>query len=51
MGVEIRKRYEIEEYSIAEIASTLHCSQGAVKSQLSRGRKLLKSMLAEDLEP
>ena len=40
-----------EEYSIAEIASTLHCSQGTVKSQLSRGRKLLKSMLAEDLEP
>ena len=43
--------YYYEEYSIAEIASTLHSSQGTVKSQLSRGRKLLKSMLAEDLEP
>lgn len=37
-----------EEYSIEEIAATLHSSQGTVKSQLSRGRKLLKSMLAED---
>ena len=37
-----------EEYSIAEIASSLHRSQTAVKSQLNRGRKLLKSLLTED---
>lgn len=37
-----------EEYSVEEIAATLHRSQGTVKSQLSRGRKLLKSMLTED---
>lgn len=40
-----------EEYSVEEISSMLHSSRGTVKSQLSRGRKLLKSMLAEDLEP
>ena len=40
-----------EEYSIDEISATLHRSQGTVKSQLSRGRKLLKTMLTEDLEP
>ena len=34
-----------EEYSIDEISATLHRSQGTVKSQLSRGRKLLKTML------
>lgn len=37
-----------EEYSVEEIASTIHASQGTVKSQLNRGRKLLKSMLTED---
>ena len=37
-----------EEYSVEEIASTIHVSQGTVKSQLNRGRKLLKSMLTED---
>lgn len=37
-----------EEYSIQEISATLRVSQGTVKSQLSRGRKLLKSMLTED---
>ena len=37
-----------EECSIAEIAALTHASQAAVKSQLSRGRKLLKSMLTED---
>ena len=36
-----------EEYSIEEISSALHRSKGTVKSQLSRGRKLLKSMLTE----
>lgn len=36
-----------EEYSIEEISATLHKSTGTVKSQLSRGRKLLKSMLTE----
>lgn len=36
-----------EEYSIEEISSALHRSIGTVKSQLSRGRKLLKSMLTE----
>ena len=36
-----------EEYSIDEISAILHRSQGTVKSQLSRGRKLLKTMLTE----
>ena len=36
-----------EDCSIAEIAALTHASQAAVKSQLSRGRKLLKSMLTE----
>lgn len=36
-----------EEYSVEEISATLHRSCGTVKSQLSRGRKLLKSMLTE----
>lgn len=40
-----------EEYSVQEIASILGRSQGTVKSQLSRGRQLLKTMLTEDLEP
>ncbi len=37
-----------EEYSIEEISDALHSTPGTVKSQLSRGRKLLKSMLTED---
>ncbi len=36
-----------EEYSIEEIAAAVHSRPGTVKSQLSRGRKLLKSMLTE----
>lgn len=36
-----------EEYSIDDISATLHRSRGTVKSQLSRGRMLLKSMLTE----
>lgn len=39
-----------EEYSVQEIASILGRSQGTVKSRLSRGRQLLKTMLTEDLE-
>lgn len=37
-----------EDYSIAEIAEILKCREGTVKSQLSRGRKLLKTMLMEE---
>ena len=37
-----------EDYSIKEIAKTLRRSEGTVKSQLSRGRALLKSKLAEE---
>lgn len=40
--------YYYEEYSIEEISATVHSTAGTVKSQLSRGRKLLKSMLTED---
>ena len=37
-----------EDYSVEEISAVLHRRSGTVKSQLSRGRKLLKSMLTED---
>ena len=37
-----------EDYSVEEISAVLHRRGGTVKSQLSRGRKLLKSMLTED---
>lgn len=37
-----------EEYDIREIAEILHRKQGTVKSQLSRGRQLLKQMLKEE---
>lgn len=37
-----------EDYSVAEIAQLLQSREGTVKSQLSRGRKLLKNMLMED---
>ena len=37
-----------EEYSIREIAEILRRREGTVKSQLSRGRKLLKNMLMEE---
>ena len=36
-----------EEYSIEEISATLRSHPGTAKSRLSRGRKLLKSMLTE----
>ena len=37
-----------EDYSIKEIAKMLRRGEGTVKSQLSRGRALLKSTLAEE---
>ena len=37
-----------EEYSVNEIAKFLRLREGTVKSQLSRGRKLLKNMLKEE---
>ena len=37
-----------EEYSVREIADILRCREGTVKSQLSRGRALLKTKLKED---
>ena len=37
-----------EDYSISEIAAILRSREGTVKSQLNRGRKLLKNMLMED---
>lgn len=40
-----------EDWDVAQIARTLHRSEGTVKSQLSRGRKLLKTMLTEEMEP
>ena len=36
-----------EDYSVEEIAMILHRPKGTVKSQLSRGKKLLKNMLQE----
>ena len=40
--------FYFEEYAVQEIAQILRCREGTVKSQLSRGRKLLKNMLMED---
>lgn len=40
--------YYFEEYSITEITEILHSRVGTVKSQLSRGRLLLKQMLKEE---
>ena len=39
-----------EDYAIAEIAQILNRREGTVKSQLNRGRKLLKTMLMEEWE-
>lgn len=36
-----------EDMPVSEIADVLHTTQGTVKSQLSRGRKLLKNQLME----
>ena len=37
-----------EEYAVSEIAKILRLREGTVKSQLNRGRKLLKTMLEEE---
>ena len=37
-----------EDYSVREIAGILRTREGTVKSQLSRGRELLKTMLKEE---
>jgi RNA polymerase sigma factor (sigma-70 family) len=37
--------YYYEDFSVAEIANALHLSESAVKSRLSRGRRLLKKRL------
>ncbi len=37
-----------EGYAVEEIAGILRCPKGTVKSQLNRGRKLLKNMLQEE---
>ena len=39
-----------EDYTIAEIAQILKRREGTVKSQLNRGRKLLKTILMEEWE-
>ena len=36
-----------EDYSVARIAEILHLREGTVKSQLNRGRQLLKTKLME----
>ena len=36
-----------EDYSVARIAEILHSREGTVKSQLNRGRQLLKTKLME----
>ena len=52
--MELPRKYRVtihlhyyEDLSISEIAGILHTTEGAVKSQLSRGRKLLKTKLME----
>ena len=40
--------YYYEEYSIQEIAGILKKREATIKSQLHRGRKLLKQMLKEE---
>ena len=40
--------FYMEEYSVREIAHILQSREGTVKSQLSRGRTLLKTMLKEE---
>jgi RNA polymerase sigma-70 factor (ECF subfamily) len=42
--------YYYEDYSISEISNILNIKESTIGSQLSRGRKLLKSMLKEDFE-
>ena len=40
--------FYFEDYSVRQIARILRCREGTVKSQLSRGRKLLKNKLKEE---
>lgn len=40
--------FYFEGYSVAQIAQILHSREGTVKSQLSRGRKLLKETMQEE---
>ncbi|MVX66037.1 sigma-70 family RNA polymerase sigma factor [Clostridium chromiireducens] len=42
--------YYYEDYSISEISNVLNIKESTIGSQLSRGRKLLKSILKEDFE-
>lgn len=42
--------YYYEDYSISEISNILNLKEATVGSQLSRGRKLLKSILKEDFD-
>lgn len=42
--------YYYENYSISEISNILNIKESTIGSQLSRGRKLLKSILKEDFE-
>ena len=42
--------YYYEEMPVAEIAVALECAEGTVKSQLARGREMLRGVLKEDLE-
>lgn len=52
--MELPRKYRVtihlhyyEDLSVSEIAEILHTTDGTVKSQLSRGRKLLKTKLME----
>ncbi len=52
--MELPRKYRVtihlhyyEDLSVSEIAEILHTTEGTVKSQLSRGRKLLKTKLME----
>ncbi|MDE6748970.1 MAG: sigma-70 family RNA polymerase sigma factor [Lachnospiraceae bacterium] len=40
--------YYLEGYSVKEIARIMRAGEGTVKSRMSRGRKLLKSILEEE---
>lgn len=42
--------YYFEGLPVADIAAALDCAEGTVKSQLSRGRALLREALKEDVE-
>ena len=42
--------FEVSGFSIREIAEVQHCSEGAVKTRLSRGRKALKEKFVEQPE-